>query len=76
MRRTSARLLCLLLVLTLVFTTVSPALAATYRNGYLSIAVTVIYVYSILIMVVRRYRRVNACLEEFFQGTEEEPKES
>ena len=51
-------------------------MAATYRNGYLSIAVTVIYVYSILIMVVRRYRRVNACLEEFFQGTEEEPKES
>ena len=33
MRRTSARLLCLLLVLSLVFTTVSPALAATYRNG-------------------------------------------
>ena len=51
-------------------------MAATYRNGYLSIAVTVIYVYSILIMVVRRYRRVNACLEEFFQGAEEEPKES
>ena len=76
MRRTSARLLCLILVLTLVFTTVAPALAATYRNGYLSIAVTVIYVYSILIMVVRRYRRVNACLEEFFQGAEEEPKES
>ena len=33
MRRTSARLLCLILVLTLVFTTVAPALAATYRNG-------------------------------------------
>ena len=33
MRRTSARLLCLLLVASLVFTTVSPALAATYRNG-------------------------------------------
>ena len=33
MRRTSARLLSLLLVLTLMFTTLSPALAATYRNG-------------------------------------------
>ena len=50
-------------------------MAATYRNGYLSIAVTVIYVYSILIMVVRRYRRVNACLEEFFQDAEGEGKE-
>lgn len=33
MRRTSARLLSLLLVLTLVLSTFAPALAATYRNG-------------------------------------------
>ena len=47
-------------------------MAATYKNGYLSIAVTVLYVYGILIMVVRRYRKVNACLEEYFAGTDQE----
>ena len=47
-------------------------MAATYKNGYLSIAVTVLYVYGVLIMVVRRYRKVNACLEEYFAGTDQE----
>lgn len=46
-------------------------MAATYRNGYISIAVTVIYVYSILLMVVRRYRRVTGQINEFMEAQAE-----
>lgn len=45
------------------------AMAVTYRNAYLSIAVTVAYVYVILYMVVARYREVSSCIQQFMEGT-------